>query len=82
LATWIEEYDTMPRQWIGHASLGSLVAVAEAAGEPEILSVISAAQSPRDNVLDLKQTQDILLRASTIAAPIASLSPNLIPHST
>jgi hypothetical protein len=77
LVARIEERDATTSQWVSRAGLNPFVAIAEAAGEPEVLPLVRPTCPLRDDVIDLKWTQDVLLRTSTVPTAIAGLKPNL-----
>src|SRR3712207_3468234 len=75
LAARVEELQSSPAPWISCVSLRPLVAVAHAAGEPEVPFVVAAAASARGDVVDLQRPKDIALRAGTVSAPVAGVPP-------
>ena len=62
--------------------LSALVAVAQTAGQPQILFIAVPACRLWDDVLDFQFTQDVALRAETIAASVSGLLPHTIGDGT
>lgn len=73
LAAGMEKSDAASGQRIAPVSLRSLVAVAQAAGQPQIVFIVVSAARLRDNVFDFEFTKNIALTAQAIAASVSGL---------
>lgn len=73
LATWVEQANPPPGQRIGAIELYPLVAIAEAAGKPEVVFVVRTTECRWDDVFDFQWTEDQRLVAATVTATVPCL---------
>jgi hypothetical protein len=73
LLTRIEQAHPLPRHRTPAVHLGARIAVAQPAGQPQVLLVVTTAARRRDNVLDVQYAEHIALRTAAVAAAVTRL---------
>lgn len=70
LSTRVKETYSAPCQGITTVRLITFIAIAEAAGEPQIALLIAASSCTRDDMLYVQRFVNVLLMRATIAAAL------------
>src|SRR6478672_8717002 len=80
VAARIEKWNELLRNWIQTVNLIGLEAVADAAGQPQILTDSEAAARPRNEVLEFERRIEQVLLDQTIATAVAGSLNDELPE--